>query len=351
MKVISEEGSFGSGIPLQVTSDVVIKSRRDRRYKFCRKVGGRYIMTKALNLKYLASVMWFSTDKTRPLVISLREDDNIITCIYHQRIFDNYIDKGIPLEKYISKLKDIYIAAGSFIFYSNTEIQIPDRDVTYLTLDDRLVKKLSRVSAPPTQIAVVAIMAVIALFMVTITYREIVNSKKPVKIHSKAETYEEAYYNFLKEQMSTSSKKINRFLSLKVDPVERVIAVDRDNITVESLVYKPSYNQEGDIYRKTYSISELSKDSLLSPDRYIPEVTRCPKEAPDAFKVVSYRVEKIRQDSPYQYREAVLETRSFNYNEISAILKASLRQCVAVKGIKYSKEGGFTIEASKYSQY
>ncbi|MBE0427205.1 MAG: hypothetical protein IBX72_11260 [Nitrospirae bacterium] len=351
MKVIAGEESFGSGIPLQIASDVIVKSRRDRRYKFCKKTGKRYIMTKALSLKYLASVIWFATDKTKPLVISLKEDDNIVTCVYHQRIFENYIDKGISVEKYVSKLKDIYITAGSFIFYSNAGIRIPDREITYSIIDDRLVKKLSKVSVPPAQLAAIVVMAVIAFFMVTVAYKELVNSKKPVRVHKKTETYEEAYNAFLKDQLNASLNRIKQFLSMELDAAERVFAINKDNVTVESLVYKPSYNQEGDIYRKTYGISELSMNGSLNLGRYVPEVGRCPKEISDAFKVVGYKVEKIRQDMPYQYREAVLEARSVNYDEICRILKTSLSQCVAVKEIKYSKEGGFAIEASKYSQY
>lgn len=350
MKIAAGNEEFGSGMTIQLISDVLIKSKKDRRYKYYKKVDKKYIMSKSPSLKYFASVLWFSSDKTRPLIISIKTDDALVTCVYHQRIFEHYIDKSITLEKYISKLKDIYIVAGSFILYSNYEFQIPDRDVSYFVFDEKLVKRLSKISISPAQLAAVAIMTVIALFMVTITYKEIVSSKKRLTIKQKEETYEEAYYSFLKEQLASSVKRINKFLSIKLDPYERVLAIDRDNIIVESLVYKPSYNQEGNTYRKTYNISELSDGSTVDMPN-IPKVESCPNVISDKFVVKEYRVEKLRSDRPYQYREAVIVAKGLNYDEVLKMLREALTHCVAIKEIKYSRERGFDIEASKYSEY
>lgn len=97
-------------------------------------------------------------------------------------------------------------------------------------------------------------------------------------------------------------------------------------------------------------MSELSQgNSNISSD--VPNVRLCPSAISDKFIVKEYRIDRLRPDRPYQHREAVIEAKSLNYQEVSEILKESLKQCVVIKEIKYSREGGFDIEASKYSQY
>ncbi len=82
MKVVAGDEEFGTGTAIQLVSDVLIKSKKDRRYKYYRKVEKKYIMSKSLSLKYFASILWFSSEKTKPVVFSLKVDDTRITCIY-----------------------------------------------------------------------------------------------------------------------------------------------------------------------------------------------------------------------------------------------------------------------------
>lgn len=348
MQVTIKDKVFGEGTEVEVESQVLVKKKRMKTYRYCKKVGKRYIMAPVLSLQYIATVLWHESGENRNLVICLNFGSSYITCLFHNESFDTYVDEDITEERYVAKFRDIYLPAKTFILYSNASITIPGRDVTYLPLNDETIKKVIKTTVPPVQIAALVVMIVVTLIMARLVYTHIINPKKTTT--ARPETLEEVYHQFLAAQMASSASKVGRILSARLDSDERISVLEGDNVTVESLVYKPSSVQDGYLYKRTmnYSLLPVKGSAPGLPLKY-PAPAGCPETVSGIYKVVSYKTEQVK-GKPYIFQEAALEAKVATFAEAAPLLEDSVRRCVVIKNIRYNKEGGFQIEASKYAK-
>jgi len=328
------------GKEIALSSDILYKSRRDKKYSYFKKIGNRYLMTNEPSLKYLSAILWYTAGKDKHIVLCLMTNQHeVITCIYHHRNFEFQIDDNIDsiesLEKYSAKLRDIYITVDNYILYGNFDIPgIPD----YIRIDKDFITNTLKTSIPPEKVILSAALVVVAAVMLVIVYNQI--KPKPKKNIPKVETYQEVYERINRESCGKTSELIKKLLSAKNDEAEKIIAVSGTKITVASLVEKPSYIQDGYIYKKDIEVSEI-KDKKVNID--LPVV--CPDTIPVFYKVSNIKSEIVK-GTPYKVRIVSLQGQVNTPEEIIPALYASLSHCIAVEKINIQE--GVKIEAFKY---
>lgn len=349
MRVLTKDSAYGDGgLELHAESEVIDKKSRSKRYAYCKKIGKRYYMTNALSLQYLAAILWTTHADSKHLVFCLRFGNSFITCVYDGRKFNCDIDPDIAEEVYVRKFRDMYFGGATFRLYSNTQIQFPGRDVIYLSIDDEVIRKAIKTSISPHQLVLLIVMAIITIIMLRLLYIQVIHPKGQ-RVQARAETAEELFEQSLRLKLTGAAAKAGFLMNVALPPNERITVIDGDNITVESLIAKPSYVQDGLLYKKTYNYATLPVKQSRSTLQVPSDLSSCSPLVSNAFRVVDYRTEQIK-GKPYQFAEALLEANLHTLSDLRALVEDSLRHCVVIRNIRYTKEGGFTVEASKFSR-
>lgn len=331
------------GNPFKISSDVLVKSKRNSQYRYCRKIGKKYIMSKDNSLKYIATLLWYMNNKDGHVVLALKSDEGkIVTCIYHQRMYDYYTDEILDsndIDRYMIKFRDVYITIEKYFLYSN--IDLPDANLQKVDRDFLL--KLGKSPLTASQIVTTGILSLIAVILAVFIYGQV--KPKPKKAPVKVETYDDVYRSYVTASIeSTTVNAIKKILGIKKGDYERISAISGDKITITSAVYRPSYNNSGLVYKKDYPLSEIQPALSVN----IRSPWPCPRTVPELYRVVDYKEENIK-GSPYRVKTVTLNARLTYPEEIIPLLYVSVDHCVAVTKIEYNEEvKEVKIEAVKY---
>lgn len=331
-----------NGHSFRISSDVLVKPKRNSRYKYCQKIGKKYIMSAERSLKYIAAVLWYTNNRSGHVVIALKTDQgSVITCVYHQRTFEHYLDdisEEGDLERYMTKFKDFYVRIEKYFLYSN--IDLPDTNLIKVDVD--FLIKTARTPISMSQTVTAGALMLVAAVLLVFIYSQV--KPKPSKAPVKIETYDDVYRSYVTASLeSTTVNAIRKILGVRKGDYERISAISGDRITVVSPVYKPSYKESGLVYKKDYPFSDIPPVSVN-----IRSPWPCPRTVPDLYRVIEYKEENIKGSS-HRVKTVILDARLIGPDEIIPFLYASLDHCVAVTKIEYNEEAKeVKIEAVKY---
>jgi hypothetical protein len=320
-------------------------------------------MTNKISLQYFANI--FYLQHRSPIAILLYHGDHFFLALLKEnRQFEYHILPVVDSKELVyKKINEVYIVSRNFVVYTDSdpeEVKQYIPAVQYIQISDSLLKKYT---IDITKIKTLVLAVVACVLLVAVVYRLLYPKKEEIKqivTEPPPPPYHEVYTNFLKNRLNGSIRTVENFLNRKtlLKPAEffRMSTSDPSGIsaTVVSLVYRPGYNREGDLYVKTLNQLPERRYPLLADVIKNPEPEKCTELSPAEYTVVEYEVQNMPQPpevrKTYQVKVAKLEYSTASVASLLKVLYKSLETCTIVEKIeeKNDPERRFTVYAAKY---